>query len=197
MPPSENLLSRLRRETADLHAAVEEAAGLPRSVRSREDYAALLTQLLRFHVSAESALGDEVWSRRWAGLGIDLRRYRRSALLVGDLTAMGARVACPVEAAPLVVSTFPAALGCLYVVEGSALGGRVIAPVVRNRLGQVSTSFFDSAGRDHPRPWRDLRGALQRYGESEPDHDEVIDGARATFVAFQTQVAGRLQATVR
>lgn len=197
MTQSEDLLSRLRRETADLHAAVEEAAGLPQSVRSREDYSALLMQLLRFHASAESALGKRVWRARWAGLGIDLRRYRRTALLVDDLTAMGACVPCPVEPAPFVVATFPAALGCLYVVEGSALGGRVIAPALRHRLGEVSTSFFDSAGRDHPRPWRVLRGVLQRYRGSQPDQDDVIDGARATFVAFQTQLAGRLEATGR
>lgn len=197
MLPRQDLLARLRSDTADLHAAVEGATGLPQSVQSREDYCALLTQLLRFHVSAESALGAEAWSLRWAGLGIDLSRYRRSSLLVDDLTVLGVRLPCPAEPAPLGVSTFPAALGCLYVVEGSALGGRVIAPAIRRQLGDVPASFFDSAGREHPSPWRDLRRALQQYGESEPDHDDVVDGARMTFVAFRTQVVGRLQGTGR
>jgi heme oxygenase len=190
MPQSESLPTRLRKDTADLHAAAEEAAALPHSVRTRGDYCALLTALLRFHVSAEQSLGDGIWGSRWALLGIDLARHRRSALLVDDLTAMGASVPC-VEPVTFGVSTFPSALGCLYVVEGSALGGRVIAPAIRRQLGAVPTSFFDSAGRDHPSPWRDLRAALQRYSESGLDHDDVVDGARATFVAFQTHLAAR------
>lgn len=198
MLQSQNLAARLRSGTADLHAAVEKAAGLPSSVRNRGDYSALLTRLLRFHVSAESALGNGAWSRRWAALGIDLTRHRRSALLVDDLTAMGEYAPRLVKPTPLSVSTFPAALGCLYVVEGSALGGRVIAPAIRHQLGDVPTSFFDSAGRDHPSPWPDVRGALQRYGESEQDHhDGVVDGARATFIAFQAHVAARQEALVQ
>ena len=187
---SRNLAARLRSETADLHEAVEEAAGLPQSVRSRGDYSALLTRLHRFHVSAESALRDTVWSQRWPELGIDLTRHRRSGLLCDDLTAMGAPVPLPIEPAPFNISTFAAALGCLYVLEGSALGGRVIAPAIRHQLGDVSTTFFDSAGRDHPSPWRDVRRALQRYGQSE-HHDDVVNGARATFIAFQTHVFAR------
>jgi hypothetical protein len=65
----------------------------------------------------------------------------------------------------------------------------VISLAVRRELGAVPTSFFDSADRGHPLPWRDLREVLRRYGESEPDHDDVIDGARATFVAFQKHLA--------
>jgi heme oxygenase len=191
MPQSESLTARLRKETADLHAAVEEVACLPHSVRSRADYSAVLTALLGFHVSVESALNNRGWTRKWAELGIVLTRHHRSALLADDLTAMGAPVTLPVEPAPLSVTTFPAALGCLYVVEGSALGGQVIAPVIRHQLGAVPTSFFDSAGRDHPSPWRDLKNALQQYGESEPDHDAVIEGARATFMGFQTHLAAR------
>ncbi len=184
-----DLAARLRRETADLHTAVEEAAGLPHSVGSRSDYLVLLRRLLSFHASVESALADTAWSRRWVELGIDLPRYRRSALLFEDLAATGAPVVRPVEFAPFSLSTFGAALGCLYVVEGSALGGRVIAPAIRRRLGEVSTLFFDGAGRGHPSAWRDLRTVLQRYGESQPDLDDVVGGARATFIAFQTRIA--------
>ena len=183
----EDLPSRLRRETADLHAAVETATGLPRSVRSRLDYLSLLSRLDGFHQAAELALADPRWADHWAEIALDPRRHRRAHLLENDLHAMQAPRLGP--ATPFGgIDDFPSALGCLYVVEGSALGGRVIGPAIRSAIGDVPTSFFDSVGRGHPSPWRSLTEALRRFGDG-GDCRAVVEGARVTFLAFERHVA--------
>ena len=71
---------------------------------------------------------------RWRGapslrpFGIDLAARRRSALLLDDLAFLGAPAA-PLPAPPVLPALRSAAqaLGCLYVTEGSTLGGRELA----------------------------------------------------------------------
>ncbi len=183
----EDLPSRLRRETSDLHVAVEDATGLPGSVRHRADYLALLLRLDGFHQAAEVAITDPRWAEDWVRIGLDLARHQRAHLLEMDLQAM--RAPRPAPATPFEgIDDFPRALGCLYVIEGSALGGRVIGPAIRSAIGDVPTNFFDSAGRGHPSPWRSLKEALRRFGVS-GDCDAVVEGARVTFRAFEHHVA--------
>ncbi len=182
----EDLPSRLRRETADLHVAVEGATGLPGSVRDRRDYLSLLSRLDGFHQAAELAIADPRWADQWAQIAIDLSRHRRAHLLKDDLEAMHAPRPGPATFEG--IDDFPSALGCLYVVEGSALGGRVIGPAIRSAIGDVPTRFFDSVGRGHPSPWRSLKEALRRFGDS-GDCDAVVEGARVTFRAFEHHVA--------
>ena len=192
---AESLPARLRHETAALHARVEAATGLPGSIRRRDEYTVLLQRLHRFHSAVEARLSDADWSERWTGLGIDLAGHRRSALLADDLRALRAPV--PERSAELTgIDSFPGALGCLYVTEGSSLGGRIIGPAIRSTVGDIPTAFFDSAGRRHPSPWRALTQALGRYGDADGDAEAVIEGARLTFLAFESQVAAAPQSEV-
>lgn len=194
------LRHRLRTETAGLHDAVERAVDLPRSVGSRADYVALLTRLHGFHTVAEVQLARPAWRRSWSDLGIELGRHERSPLLAEDLRRLGAPVVGPSPGAGRLLpdrggplkgpARFGEALGCLYVLEGSSLGGRVLGPAVRQTLGAVPTAFFDSDGRQHPSPWRSLQEGLRRFEAARGDTDDVLAGARATFVAFGEHVAG-------
>jgi heme oxygenase len=198
----EDLPARLRRETAALHARVEAATGLPGSVRDRDDYGTLLRRLHGFHAAVETRLADQRWARDWAGLGLDLADYRRTHLLEEDLAAMqGFPVPVPSEppSDPLAHGTgsFAGALGCLYVTEGSALGGRVLGPAIRAAVAGVPTRFFDSAGRGHPSPWRTLVAALRRFGDGGGDQGAVVAGARSTFQSFELRVASPNAALVR
>lgn len=185
----------LRQGTAGLHRAVEEAVGLPDSVTSREDYTDLLTRLHRFHVAMEDRLARPRWSSAWSEVGIRLDEHERSPLLARDLGRLGAPVTSqttrdlPAPALPDPVR-FGAALGCLYVLEGSSLGGRVLAPAVRRTLGDVPTGFLDGDGRQHPQPWRSVQEALRRYEAAHGDPDDVLTGARESFVGFGRYVAG-------
>ena len=183
-----DLPQRLRAETADLHRAVEASTGLPASVRTLDDYVRVLIRFLGFHRQAMIALRDPRWAEQWAPLGIELDRHDRTPHLRSDLDRLG-KTAPDDETVPLDIDSFGAALGCLYVVEGSALGGRMLATAVRETLGEVPLSFFAGDGRAHPLPWRTTQAALRIYEATDGDDDLVLAGAVATFSAFERIVA--------
>jgi len=183
VPERSALSARLRTETAALHRATEEQAGIPATIGSTSDYITLLTRMLAFHRAAEESLGDPRWVNEWAPLGIQLSDHDRSGQIEDDLLGLGV-VAASSSTGSLELQSFAQALGCLYVVEGSALGGQVIAPIIVRTLGPVPTAYYRGDGRAHPGPWRSLQAALGMYSESDGDQDAVIAGAVATFTFF-------------
>lgn len=191
---SEGVLERLRRETAELHREVEKMTDLPGSISTREDYAQLLRRLYDFHTAVEARLTNPFWAMGWLDLGIALPTHRRAHLLSEDLHSLGA---VPDEATVWLpgLDNIGQALGCLYVVEGSSLGGRVLAPAFRAALGEVPTGFFDSDERMHPHPWRSVMAGLRKFNVSAGSADDVVLGAKGTFLAFGRHLA--CQARVR
>lgn len=171
----------LRDRTAELHRAVEAAVDLPGAVRSRADYVSLLGRYYDLHAPLEQRLALPAWARQWEGLGIDVDRHRRAHLLEDDLHRLGVvPVARDVPLPPLL--TFGEALGCLYVLEGSAIGGRVLAPALRAAAGDVPTAFLAGDARGRGRCWQSVRHALLRADDALTD--DVVRGARAVFAAF-------------
>lgn len=188
MVSTTDLPGLLRRSTADLHRDVEEAVGLPGSVKTREDYVALLRRLHEFHCAVERTLEAAEWAPGWAALGIDLSEHRRARLLRKDLAELGHPVADESTAAGFAnlpaPRAFGEALGYLYVVEGSALGGRVLGPAIRAAVPGMPMAFFESEGRAHPGPWRRVKEALFSFGVSTASTSGVELGARNAFLAF-------------
>jgi heme oxygenase len=193
--PVEGLRERVRRETSGLHRVVEEATGLPGSIATREDYVRLMRRLHGFHTAVEEQLADPLLAHGWLEVGIVVPAHRRSHLLARDLDDLGA---VPEEAAVRLprLTGLGQALGCLYVVEGSALGGRVLAPAFRSALGDVPTGFFNSDGRMHPHPWRSVLAALGTFEAAGGRAGDVVSGAEATFRVFGNHLAPQGSARV-
>lgn len=182
-----DLPRRLRAATSELHRSVEDAVDLPASVRTREDYVEVLGRFWQLHSPLEQRLASATWAPRWTELGVELSRHRRAHLLADDLAVLDAALLTrPVRLPAL--RTFGEALGCLYVLEGSSLGGRVLAPALRNAVGNVPLTFFSGEDRGHPEPWQAVREALRRF-DVRQGH-QVVLGARETFAAFGRHVGG-------
>jgi heme oxygenase len=181
-----SLSARLRVETAAAHLAVEAAAGLPERILAVADYAACLTRFFRLFSPLEAALGR---FDSWAGLGIDLAARRRTPALLADLAALGCAPPAP---APIRLSGFPAALGALYVLEGSALGGKILAAALERQLPAIAgaTGFFGGRGAKTGEMWWGFREALDLYGAKNPAaQPAVIAGAVRTFGQFAIGLA--------
>ncbi|MGY2050346.1 biliverdin-producing heme oxygenase [Methylobacterium sp. JK268] len=183
-PAPDALLSlRLRAETQGAHARVEALSGLPGTIRSRADYAACLAALLSVWGPIE---GDLARWPDWTALGLDPLARARGPLLAADLADLAAGPAPAVALAPS--TAFAEALGRLYVLEGSALGGKLILADLRARsdldLG-AATRFFGGHGRAAGRLWAELRAALDAFGARHPEEAAaVIRGAQDAFAAF-------------
>ncbi|WP_236960507.1 biliverdin-producing heme oxygenase [Methylobacterium durans] len=123
MTPVSGLHARLRAETAATHAALERDLGWDARVATLSGYRDLLARFHGFHAAYEPAIAEALREpgffeerRRIDWLSADLRHLGLDAAAIGRLP----RVATPRIAGPA------AALGTLYVLEGSTLGGQVI-----------------------------------------------------------------------
>ena len=188
------LAARLKQETASLHRCVEEKVGLPGSVRTRTEYGELLQRLLTFHLAFGATLATPIWIEEWRRTGITLGDHDRSPNLIDDLAHLNqsAKTHDEAEQVSPKFTSFAEALGGLYVIEGSSLGGKILAPAFRTHLGNVPTRYFESYGREFPLPWRSVQSALTRF---EPGHvlaDQVIFGATSTFSSFGNYLAAPL-----
>jgi heme oxygenase len=190
----------LRERTRDLHTAAEAVFDLERRLVDRGTYAALLMLLRNFYGPAEDALATVAgWERLRPAIDVGVRR--RAALLDDDLAQLGiaATTVARTPRTSLRLHDLAEGLGCLYVLEGSALGGRVIAQRAQLVLGpELPVTFFAGAGRAAPgRAWRELQAALNAFaadgtaaGDGRDREDRVVAAARRTFAAFTECISG-------
>jgi heme oxygenase (biliverdin-IX-beta and delta-forming) len=172
-----SVLDRLRSATRSDHAALEDRLDLLRPPLSRARFAQALQIFHAFHAA---------WEPRVADLLADealLAPRRRLHLLVADLQALGEAVQ-PYPPIPLAFLDGPAAAwGSLYVMEGSTLGGQLIAKALRDDaswVGPEGLSYFNPHGRRTAVMWRGFCAALEAQVAA-LDPDRMIAGARATF----------------
>uniref|UniRef100_UPI00333EB880 biliverdin-producing heme oxygenase n=1 Tax=Sandarakinorhabdus sp. TaxID=1916663 RepID=UPI00333EB880 len=165
---------------ADVHARLHLHAGLAAVAAERidiGDYRQLLLRLYGFYLPFENA----------AGLA-----PVRSGWLASDLAALDTPLVTAALCAALPKLDSPqAVLGAMYVVEGSALGGRGLARHLKDLLGDqkgAGRRFFASDGADTGRTWRAFMDQLDRVAID--DRTVVIDAAIATFCCFETWMDG-------
>jgi heme oxygenase len=122
-----------------------------------------------------------------AALGFELRH--RSPLLSRDLIALGATPYQLEEVARCPdlprLHTVAEAAGCLYVVEGAALGGQVIAKAIERHLGigaDAGASFFFGDGPDTAARWVKVLAWLEDVAHA--GSDRIVASACETFRSF-------------
>jgi heme oxygenase len=182
------ILTRLRRETRPLHEEVELAVGLPSRLRSLSAYADLLARFYGLHAPLEAQLAQ---INGYEGLGLRMSERIRSALILDDLTTLG-WMSREVESIPLCpelpeTASLDQALGCLYVLEGSTLGGSIICRAVQQSLGpSPGCRFFAGYGTHTGLMWNAFCDVLRLYSESNSQSgDRIIAAASATFQSFR------------
>lgn len=148
-------------------------------------YVALLQRMFGFHRAVEERLSA---GPSLGPLGVDIAARRRAVLLLDDLACLGATPG-PQQAVPgLPVIDSPArGLGCLYVVEGSTLGGRMLAARLDHLLGPDNADgrrFLLGHGARHGAMWQAFCAALEQGGDTGVRRDEMAGAALATFAAF-------------
>jgi heme oxygenase len=82
------------------------------------------------------------------------------------------------------VSHVSSAFGCLYVIEGSTLGGQIISRHLRARLNvtpQAGGLFFHGYGEETGAMWKAFCSTLGAHALTLENQDPIIDAALATF----------------
>lgn len=187
-----NLLARLRDRTRPYHEAVEQQLGLLERPWSADQYRALLRRFLGYYDPIEGRIEA---AADWSGLGFDWPRRRKTPLLQRDLLSVGDApdvVAGLPRCADLPdVEGLPQALGCLYVLEGATLGGRVVARHLRGipgLAGGTGFSFFSSYGDEVGPMWRAFGEFLSTWANS--GDETIIKVACETFTTLGRWLRG-------
>ena len=162
---------RLREATAPDHEQVD-AAFSRFDLGTRAGYIAFLQAQAAAFLPVERAIEDN----DVAAILSDWPARRRSHLLTADLAALGAKPDGGIAAPPLPSSS--AVLGAVYVLEGSRLGGRLLA---RSVPAELPRSFIGSGD---PALWRRLIEALDKAIATEEQMYAATVAARAVFACF-------------
>jgi len=195
MPAVPPILARdeLRHVTAAVHERLHHVpvfAALAAGMLDHAGYVGLLGRLYGFHAPFEAAVER-------AGLpGLRPDQWQRAHLLRSDMTALG-RSEAEIQRLP----RYPAldglwspayAMGCLYVIEGSTLGGRHLARRLDNLLpldDMAGRAFLlAGTGQDHVR-WRDFCAVVDACGADAAPRAEMVAGAVETFHCFEAWFA--------
>lgn len=153
---------------------------LPTYTRALQTIEASLSECLR-------ALG-EIRGTSWSP-NLD-RLAQRHAWLRDDLHSLNAKSLTPGETFRL--RSTGQGLGCLYVVEGSALGGLVIYRAVHAALGVTATAggrYFQGLGRATSAEWNAFLTNLNLIPADSDLGDEAEAGALQTFQLFERYIA--------
>ncbi|MBQ0892993.1 biliverdin-producing heme oxygenase [Micromonospora sp. U56] len=194
--PVPDLLAALRTGTRRPHREVERVLGLPGRIRSRADLAAMLAAMLAGWQPVEEALA----AVDWVPLGLDARLGTATDLLRADLGALataGAPAGDPAPAPEVRFDTLARAVGGRYVLLGSAMGGRIVAPVIERRLGPGWTRFLRRDGMDPDRDWATFRTAVTGYPWDGEQREQAVESARSTFALIGATAARSLDVPPR
>ncbi len=185
-----SIMQTLKRETWECHQRLEGKLNLFDPTFTSADYRGLLEKFLGYYRPFENQL------KELAGLGVwmpDLDRRLKTALLEADLIVLGVAAeeltliqSC--QAIPKVDSV-ASAFGCLYVLEGSTLGGQFLYRHFSQSLGirrHNGGGFFHGYGDETEAMWRTfgegLAAAVSNFGGLE---NAVVASAQATFDSLE------------
>ena len=190
--PELSILRELKQRTATHHRALEETAGIWKCLTSRASYGNLLLRFLEIYSVLETRLAalEELpqWlpdiSERWK-----LHALKSDLALLDVPAEVWAVGDCPD------IQTVAAGFGCLYVLEGSTLGGQMITREVSERLGlgpENGCQFFSSYGSRVGQMWKIFGQSLESFCSTNPaGRDEITAVAEATFSYFSRTLGSR------
>jgi heme oxygenase len=180
-----DLRRNLRDATEPAHRLLEAALDLQSPELSFERYRRVLAAFLGFYSPLEARIRAFKPVEQPLGFALPARARR----LERDLAALGApvAVACCEDLPQLATSA--ELMGCLYVLEGAALGGQVLARSLASRwqlTPSTGLAFFHGDGpAGTKRRWALVLDWLERGERAGADAPSAVAAASATFLALE------------
>lgn len=184
---------RLKALTHETHDRLDTSIMAAASFASIAGYGRFLTVQYLFHRDIDALYDDAILQALLPGL----TQRRRLPLIAADLTDLG--LPLPEDDAPLAFPhgdtvDIPAALGWLYVAEGSNMG----AALLRKEAAKIGLSDEHGARHLAPAPegpaahWRAFTAALDAADLAAEEEARAVTGANAAFSRVQALVDARI-----
>lgn len=174
------MIEKLKEETRDLHEEVEKdnlAGQIMDHSIDEETYSLLLLQNYFAYRSVESAIFEwlpKMKPVKYLQLEQDLRALKIPFFEI----PFSAEFSCNNRAE---------AFGAAYVVEGSALGGMLIAKNLKRcqKLESIEEFYFFNGNKNNLDSWKGFKNAIFEEDFSEEESQMCIEKARDTFRFFK------------
>lgn len=177
-----SFLNDLKTQTADSHKKLEELP-VSMSIMSPdmkiEEYAKYLNLMHDVHQDTEGTIFP-----LFTNLIDDLEQRRKKQLIEADLSFLNYELTPSEKVFKTKDISVPFALGILYVVEGSTLGGRFIlknVSKVPQLSGDKGVSYFNGYGEKTGSFWKSFLNFLSEYEQENNCGDSIIEGAVFAF----------------
>src|SRR6478672_11618369 len=179
------LFTQLKEKTSSIHQQAEKIlVGKLKGIKTIEDYIHILNLFVRFYTPLENSISefidDDVLQ--------DYNQRKKTTLLLQDLHHLNFRL--PINYAsenqqPAINNTLNA-IGALYVLEGSTLGGIIIAEMLAKVLKLNSgLSFFNCYGVHTHQMWQHFKLQVENHHYNTAAQDVIIASAIETFERFK------------
>jgi heme oxygenase len=175
------LSSSIKEATKEAHLQLEKKVVQKlKAIRSNEDYADFLKHFYAYFSHVEKAIAPYITSE----ILPDYAQRRNSSYLKKDIEELGGNVnELPATTIPAITNTIQA-LGALYVMEGSIMGGSIIVKMLEKGGVTSGVSFFSGYGEATGQMWGAFVGVLNSQSRSEEDEAQAIQTANDTFMHF-------------
>ncbi len=151
-----------------------------KQIKNEQDYLDLLKCFYAYFSVVERAIAPYIT----ASILPDHRDRRNASYIKADILELGGDLTnLPAASAPAVSSDIQA-MGALYVLEGSIMGGPYIVQMLRKLGINRGFSFFSGYGEHAGLMWRTFSEALNSLPKSELDNLRAMDTAVETFRNF-------------
>lgn len=173
----------LRQHTRAAHQQIERhspLAGWVAGDYSAAEHRQYLQRALSFYRPLElELLGHPIWQQ----CDFDIEERQKVGLIEADLRTLGGDPSSVVDWTELPgLKSHEEVLGCLYVLEGSTLGGRLIMRAISKHIAAATEHrcFFNPYGSQAALRWKDFQQLLSCW-QSLLCHQSVYAAANRTF----------------
>lgn len=180
------LSNSIKEATKEAHLELEKKVVQKlKAIRSDADYADFLKHFYAYFNHVEQAIAPFITEE----LLPDYKERRNSAYLKNDIEELGADVtALPATTVPEITNILQA-LGALYVMEGSIMGGSIIVKMLEKAGVTKGVSFFSGYGAATGQMWGTFVGVMNGQAANESDEAVAIQTANDTFSHFSSVFA--------
>jgi heme oxygenase len=188
-------IKSLRQETAESHQKLEEnrlSKAILEPTVTLSDYQAYLSGLYGVIVSCEKQVFPVL-----NHVFPDLNERYKSDFILRDLKSTGFSDT-QIDSLPVHIFDFlsvPEALGVMYVMEGSTLGGRILYKHVHEVLGlseENGARYFWGYGPQTGIFWKSFISVFSQFAIESDESPEIINSAKKTFTLIDNWLTGRI-----
>ncbi|RYY36785.1 MAG: heme oxygenase [Sphingobacteriaceae bacterium] len=175
------LSTKIKEATHTAHQQLEKKVVLKlKAIRSNADYADLLRYFYAYFNALEIAIAPYIT----AHVLPNFAARRDTGYLKNDIEELGSNVNKLPQVTLPAIKNVVDALGALYVMEGSIMGGPYIVQMLQKGGIDKGVSFFSGYGKNTGQMWGIFTEALNRVAATEADEEAAIEAANQTFSNF-------------